>query len=82
MIYLSTLRVQFRPVLGGDWGEVKIQPQNHFHLKQNLTFVQVDVGASSEGGEVWGGSAQLLGLRPSTQYEVIFLVLLDVGTVD
>jgi len=48
---VTVWRVQFRPVLGGDWGEV-------------------DVGASSEGGEVWGGSAQLLGLRPNTQYEV------------
>ena len=40
----------------------------------------MDVGASSEGGEVWGGSAQLLGLRPSTQYEVILLIVVDGGT--
>ena len=59
---------------------LKIFPRCYIPIFDGL--VQVDVGASSEGGEVWGGSAQLLGLRPSTQYEVIFLVLLDVGTVD
>jgi len=48
---VTVWRVQFRPLLGGDWGEV-------------------DVGATSEGGEVWGGLAQLHGLRPATQYEV------------
>ena len=74
-------------MLGGDWGEVRIQ--NH-HNKTQLAFdfqkhielkliFQVDVGASSEGGEVWGGSAQLLGLRPSTQYEVILLIVMDGG---
>ena len=37
------------------------------------------MGARSEGGEVWGGSAQLLGLRPATQYEVILMLLVDGG---
>ena len=75
-------------MLGGDWGEVEIFFQitakklNHslslsFQMTLNLDIVQVDVGASSEGGEVWGGSAQLLGLRPATQYEVILLSFLD-----
>ena len=66
-------------MLGGDWGEVNIQIQISTESKMafNLDIVQVDVGASSEGGEVWGGSAQLLGLRPATQYEVILLSLVD-----
>ena len=72
------LRVQFRPLLGGDWGEVRFTIKLNFiitllHCIYHHRPSQVDVGATSEGGEVWGGLAQLLGLRPATQYEVIWM---------